>query len=65
MFNTSMIKKNCKPVGSDVGAWVGSGIGAWVGFGTEIFFSKMTPKHSINSQFFHQESNKDNSVSNV
>ena len=45
MFNTSMIKKNCKPVGSGVGAWVGSGIGAWVGFGTEIFSSKMTPKH--------------------
>ena len=41
-------------VGSGVGAWVGSGVGAWVGFGNEIFFSKMTSKHSINSLFFHK-----------
>ena len=33
MFNTSMIKKNCKPVGSGVGAGVGSGVGAGVGSG--------------------------------
>ena len=32
MLSTSMIKKNCKPVGSGVGASVGSGVGASVGW---------------------------------
>ena len=51
------LRKNCKPVGSGVGAFVGSGSGvgccvdAGVGSGTGVCFSKMTSKIFTHLQF--------------